>query len=133
MARQECDIKMPASQTNPNSISEYIARFSPEIQAALNALADTIRAAAPGAQEKLSYGMPAFFQDGALVYFGMHTKHIGFYPTPEAISAFAEELRAYKTSKGAVQFPLGQPIPLELVRKIVLHRVSMNRAAKARS
>ena len=107
MARQECDIKMPASQTNPNSISEYIARFSPEIQAALNALADAIRAAAPGAQEKLSYGMPAFFQDGALVYFAMHTKHIGFYPTPEAISAFAEELRAYKTSKGAVQFPLG--------------------------
>lgn len=122
---------MPASQTNPNSISEYIPRFSPEIQAVLNALADTIRAAAPGAQEKLSYGMPAFFQDGVLVYFAMHSKHIGFYPTPEAVSAFAEELRAYKTSKGAVQFPLGQPIPLELVRKIVLHRVSMNRAAKA--
>jgi len=124
---------MPASQTNPNSVSEYIARFSPEIQAALNALTDAIRAAAPGAQEKLSYGMPAFFQDGVLVYFAMHSKHIGFYPTPEAVSAFAEELRAYKTSKGAVQFPLGQPIPLELVRKIVLHRVSMNRAAKARS
>ncbi|HPY33243.1 MAG TPA: DUF1801 domain-containing protein [Anaerolineaceae bacterium] len=122
---------MPASQTNPNSVSEYIARFSPEIQAALNALTDAIRAAAPGAQEKLSYGMPAFFQDGVLVYFAMHSKHIGFYPTPEAVSAFAEELRAYKTSKGAVQFPLGQPIPLELVRKIVLHRVSMNRAAKA--
>lgn len=115
----------------PNSVSEYIARFSPEIQAALNALTDAIRAAAPGAQEKLSYGMPAFFQDGVLVYFAMHSKHIGFYPTPEAVSAFAEELRAYKTSKGAVQFPLGQPIPLELVRKIVLHRVSMNRAAKA--
>jgi len=124
---------MPASQTNPNSVSEYIARFSPEIQAALNALTDAIRAAAPGAQEKLSYGMPAFFQDGVLVYFAMHSKHIGFYPTPEAVSAFAEKLRAYKTSKGAVQFPLGQPIPLELVRKIVLHRVSMNRAAKARS
>ncbi|HOG58800.1 MAG TPA: DUF1801 domain-containing protein [Anaerolineaceae bacterium] len=122
---------MPASQTNPNSVSEYIARFSPEIQAALNALTDAIRAAAPGAQEKLSYGMPAFFQDGVLVYFAMHSKHIGFYPTPEAVSAFAEKLRAYKTSKGAVQFPLGQPIPLELVRKIVLHRVSMNRAAKA--
>ncbi len=97
----------------------------------MNALTDAIRAAAPGAQEKLSYGMPAFFQDGVLVYFAMHSKHIGFYPTPEAVSAFAEELRAYKTSKGAVQFPLGQPIPLELVRKIVLHRVSMNRAAKA--
>lgn len=124
---------MPALQNNPNSVSEYIARFLPEIQAALNALADTIRAAAPGAQEKLSYGMPAFFQEGVLVYFAMHSKHIGFYPTPEAVSAFAEELRAYKTSKGAVQFPLGQPIPLELVRKIVLHRVSMNRAAKARS
>lgn len=97
----------------------------------MNALTDAIRAAAPGAQEKLSYGMPAFFQDGVLVYFAMHSKHIGFYPTPEAVSAFAEKLRAYKTSKGAVQFPLGQPIPLELVRKIVLHRVSMNRAAKA--
>ena len=122
---------MPASQTNPNSISEYIPRFSPEIQAVLNALADTIRAAAPGAQERLSYGMPAVCQDGVLVYFAMHSEHIGFYPTPEAVSAVAEELRAYKTSRGAVQFPLGQPIPLELVRKIVLHRVSMNRAAKA--
>lgn len=133
MARQECDIKMPASQTNPNSISEYIPRFSPEIQAVLNALADTIRAAAPGAQERLSYGMPSFFQEGVLVYFAMQTKHIGFYPTPEALSAFAEELRAYKTSKGAVKFPLEQPIPLELVRKIVLHRISMNRAAKTRN
>ena len=84
----------------------------------MNALTDAIRAAAPGAQEKLSYGMPAFFQDGALVYFAMHTKHIGFYPTPEAISAFAEELRAYKTSKGAVQFPFNKPLPLPLITEI---------------
>ncbi len=75
--------------------------------------------------------MPAFFLDGILVYFALQSRHIGFYPTPEAISFFADDLRIYKTSKGAVQFPLDKPLPLELVQKIVLHRIETNRHAKA--
>ncbi|HOE35299.1 MAG: hypothetical protein GX415_04500 [Chloroflexi bacterium] len=121
---------MKPAQMTPRSISEYIAAFPADKQTLLNTLADTIRAAAPGAQERISYGMPAFFLDGILVYFALQARHIGFYPTPEAISFFAEDLRAYKTSKGAIQFPLDAPLPLELIRKIVAHRVQTNRAAK---
>jgi len=119
------------TQAFPRTISEYIASFPEEKQSLLNALANSIRAAAPGAQEKISYGMPAFFLDGILVYFALQSRHIGFYPTPEAISFFADDLRIYKTSKGAVQFPLDKPLPLELVQKIVLHRIETNRHAKA--
>lgn len=75
--------------------------------------------------------MPAFFLEGILVYFALQTRHVGFYPTPEAVLFFAEELQGYKTSKGAVQFPLDQAMPFELIQKIVRHRIEMNRAANA--
>jgi len=122
---------MQTSPEAPRTIDEYIAAFPPEKQAVLNAFLEAVRSAAPGAQEKLSYGMPAFFLDGILVYVGMQKRHVGFYPTPEAVAFFAEELRDYKSSKGAVQFPLDRPIPFDLVRNIVRHRIEMNRAAKS--
>ena len=122
---------MQTSPEAPRTIDEYIATFPPEKQAVLNAFLEAVRSAAPGAQEKLSYGMPAFFLDGILVYVGMQKRHVGFYPTPEAVAFFAEELRDYKSSKGAVQFPLDRPIPFDLVRNIVRHRIEMNRAAKS--
>jgi uncharacterized protein YdhG (YjbR/CyaY superfamily) len=122
---------MQTSPEAPRTIDEYIATFPPVKQAVLNAFLEAVRSAAPGAQEKLSYGMPAFFLDGILVYVGMQKRHVGFYPTPEAVAFFAEELRDYKSSKGAVQFPLDRPIPFDLVRNIVRHRIEMNRAAKS--
>ncbi|MEL7645428.1 MAG: DUF1801 domain-containing protein [Anaerolineaceae bacterium] len=122
---------MQTSPEAPRTIDEYIAAFPPEKQAVLNAFLEAVRSAAPDAQEKLSYGMPAFFLDGILVYVGMQKRHVGFYPTPEAVAFFAEELRDYKSSKGAVQFPLDRPIPFDLVRNIVRHRIEMNRAAKS--
>jgi len=124
---------MITAQDAPKTIGEYTAALPPEKQAVLNAFLDAIRAAAPGAQEKLSYGMPAFFLDGILVYVGMQKRHVGFYPTPEAVAFFAEELRGNKSSKGAVQFPLDQPLPFDLIQKIVKHRIEMNRAEKAAS
>ncbi|MFZ3070395.1 MAG: DUF1801 domain-containing protein [Anaerolineaceae bacterium] len=110
----------------PKTISAYIASFPPERQALLNALADAIRQIAPEAEERIAYQMPAFYFNGPLVYFAMHKKHIGFYPTPEGMEAFAQELSEYQTSKGAIQFPVNKPLPLELIKKIVALRLSQN-------
>lgn len=116
------------------SIDAYIAAFPAEIQGLLEELRATIRAAAPDASEKISYQMPTFAQQGNLVHFAVHKQHIGLYPAPSAIEAFREELAAYETSKGAVRFPFGQPLPLDLIGRIVRFRVAENlRAAQAKS
>lgn len=117
------------------SIDEYIATFPEEIRARLEAVRTTIKAAAPEAEECISYQMPAFAQYGNLVYFAAMKKHIGFYPTSSGIAAFQEELVGYASSKGAVQFPYDQPLPLDLISKIVRFRVAENlskAAAKVR-
>jgi uncharacterized protein YdhG (YjbR/CyaY superfamily) len=111
------------------SIDEYIASFPPDIQARLEAMRATIRAAAPDAEEKISYQMPTFFLKGNLVHFAAFKQHIGFYPAPRGIEAFKDQLSKYKGSKGAVQFPLDQPLPLDLVSRIVRFRVAENLAA----
>ena len=117
---------MDGKKTGFASIDEYIASFPEDIQAILQELRATIKAAAPDAQEKISYQMPTFTLKGNLVHFAAHKDHIGFYPTPSGIEAFQQELAAYKYSKGAVQFPLGEPLPLDLIRRIVAFRVDEN-------
>ncbi len=112
------------------SVDEYISRFPAEVQSIMNQIRAVIMEAAPQAQERISYGMPGFYQNGMLVWFGGHTNHIGFYPTGEGVEVFKRELAAYKTSKGAVQLPLDQPMPYELIRKIVKYRVEMNTKKK---
>ncbi len=109
-----------------NSIDAYIASFPAEIQSQLQAIRAVIRAAAPGAEEKISYQMPTFTLKGNLVHFAAYKNHIGFYPTPSAIQAFQAELSIYKGAKGSVQFPIDQPLPLELISKIVAYRVAEN-------
>lgn len=106
-----------------SSIDEYIAKFPADIQLLLNQMRTTIRKAAPDASEKISYQMPTFFLKGNLVHFAALKNHIGFYPTPSAIIAFEKELTMYISSKGAVQFPLNEPLPLDLVTKMVTFRV----------
>jgi uncharacterized protein YdhG (YjbR/CyaY superfamily) len=96
------------------------------VQTLLIALRATIRSAAPDATEKMSYQMPTFYLNGNLVHFAAFRKHIGFYPAPNAIVAFQEELKRYKTSKGAVQFPIDKPLPLDLITRIVAFRVEEN-------
>lgn len=105
------------------NIDEYINGFPPEIQKLLTAMRKTIQKAAPAAEEKISYGMPTFTLNGNLVHFAAFKEHIGFYPTPNGIDSFKKELSKFKSSKGAVQFPFGQPLPLELVTKIVKFRI----------
>ncbi|WP_153797250.1 iron chaperone [Foetidibacter luteolus] len=110
------------------NVDEYIAGFSPGIQLLLQQLRQTIKAAAPGAEETISYQMPAYKLRGMLVYFACYENHIGFYPTPSGIEAFKKELSRYKSAKGSVQFPLNEPLPLALVTKIVKFRVKENAA-----
>jgi len=108
------------------SIDEYIAAFPEEIQKILEELRAIIKAAAPEAQEKISYQMPAFALKGNLVYFAAYKKHIGFYPTSSGIQAFKNELSPYEGAKGTVRFPIDKPLPLDLIRKIVKFRVTEN-------
>lgn len=117
---------MDANTAPFSSIDAYIASFPAHVQAILTTLRTTIRAAAPDAEEKISYGMPTFSLKGNLVHFAAHTNHIGFYPTPSGIAAFQDELAAYKGAKGSVQFPLEQPLPLDLIQRIVQFRVAEN-------
>lgn len=112
-----------------SSIDAYIATFPEEIQTRLHAMRVTIRAAAPDAEETISYQMPTFRLKGNLVHFAAFTNHIGFYPAPSGIAAFREALARYKGAKGSVQFPLNEPLPLELVAAITRFRVAENLAA----
>ena len=119
---------MDSLQTPVTSIDEYIAQFPPEIQKLLGQMRSTIRKAAPAASEKISYRLATFYLQGNLVHFGAFKNHIGFYPTPSGIEPFMAELAGYATSKGAINFPLNQPLPLELVAKITRQRVAENLA-----
>ncbi len=117
-------------ETLYKTIDEYIKTFPAEIQITLDKMRQTIRKAAPKAVEVISYQMPAFKLNGILVYFAAHKNHIGFYPTSSGIETFKKELSSYKSSKGAVQFPLDKPIPFDLVEKIVKFRARENLAKK---
>ncbi len=117
---------MKPARLTPATIDEYITGFPVEVQAMLEKLRQTIRTAAPDATEKISYRIPTFYLNGNLVHFAAFKHHIGFYPTSSGVSAFQDELSKYKTSKGAIQFPLDKPLPLELVKKIVGFRVTEN-------
>ncbi len=108
------------------SIDEYVATFPKDIQKILEELRATIKAAAPDAEEKISYQMPTFALKGNLVHFAAWKKHIGFYPTSSGTQAFKQELSIFEGAKGSVQFPVDKPLPLELISKIVKFRVAEN-------
>ena len=117
---------MEEGKTTYQSIDEYISQFPSEIQELLQNIRRITREAAPDATEKISYQMPTFYLHGNLVHFAAFKHHIGFYPTPEGIEAFKEELSQYKGAKGSVQFPLDKPMPYDLISKIVKARVEEN-------
>ena len=117
---------METKTTLPKNVDEYILAFPKEVQRLLEELRATIKKAAPGAEEVISYQMPAFKFHGMLVYFAGYKNHIGFYPTPSGIEAFRKELSVYKGAKGSVQFPINSPLPSNLISKIVKYRVREN-------
>lgn len=110
------------------TIDEYIATFPTEVQNVLQEMRQTIRDSAPEAEETISYNMPAFKQNGILVWFAAFKNHIGFYPKVSALEVFKEKLTSFEVSKGTVRFPLNEPIPYDLVMEIVRFRVKENLA-----
>jgi len=114
-----------------HTIDEYIARFPAEIQAVLQEIRATIHTAAPAATETISYQMPAFAQQDVLVHFAAWKTHIGLYPPIAADAPFKAELARYEGPKGNLQFPLAEPMPLDLIRRIVQFRVQENIARAA--
>jgi uncharacterized protein YdhG (YjbR/CyaY superfamily) len=122
---------MDSQKAGFNSIDEYIATFPKDVQKILQQVRETIHTAAPDATEKISYQMPTFYLDGNLVHFAAFKNHIGFYPAPQGIEAFKEELSKYEGAKGSVQFPLDQPMPLKLITRIVQYRAEGNRQKAA--
>ena len=109
-----------------NDVDKYISQYPENIQQLLNDIRNAIRDEAPEAQECISYGIPTFKLNGNLVHFAAAKKHIGFYPAPSGISKFEAEIAKYKYAKGSVQFPIDEPLPLDLVRRIVKFRVEEN-------
>jgi uncharacterized protein YdhG (YjbR/CyaY superfamily) len=110
------------SLIKPIDIDAYTAGFPPDIQKILQKIRQTIQKAAPSASEVISYGIPTFKLNGNLVHFAAFKNHIGFYPTPSGLQAFANELKQFKTAKGSIQFPLKEPFPYSLISKMVKFR-----------
>lgn len=119
-------------QSKINTIDDYIAQFPAEVQAKLQQLRQTIQAAAPEASEKISYQMPTFYFDGNLVHFAAYKTHIGFYPTPSGMRQLTPELERYRSGKATLRFPLNEPLPLDLITKVVQFRVEQNRTRQAK-
>jgi uncharacterized protein YdhG (YjbR/CyaY superfamily) len=115
---------MNKSNLKFRDIDDYHSSCPANIRKILEQLRQTIKQAAPKATETISYGMPAFRQNKVLVYYAVHKEHIGFYPTPNPMVHFKQELKKYSTSKGAIQFPIHKPLPLALIKKIVKFRVA---------
>jgi uncharacterized protein YdhG (YjbR/CyaY superfamily) len=118
---------MAINREAAKDIDDYIQRHPEPVQELLQKMRLTIQKAAPEATEKISYAIPTFFLNGSLVHFAAFRNHIGFYPTGSGIAAFQKELSKYKSSKGAVQFPLGSPLPPGLVSRMVKFRVRQSR------
>src|SRR5512147_1043370 len=121
---------MAATRRHFETIDEYISTFPEDVQSILNQLRQAVKETAPEAEETINYQMPTFTLNGNLVHFAAFRNHIGFYPTPSGIEAFKRELAPYKMAKGSVQFPIDQPLPLPLIRRIVEYRVQENLTRK---
>jgi uncharacterized protein YdhG (YjbR/CyaY superfamily) len=121
-----------ANRSAPETIDEYIAAFPPDVQSILEKIRLTIRKAAPKADEKISYKMPAFALDGDLIYFAAFKKHIGVFPPVRGDKKLSKELSRYRGEKGNLKFPLDEPIPYELITRVVKFRLKEH-AEKARS
>lgn len=117
--------------TPPPDIDAYIAGFPPEVQAVLQRIRATVRAAAPDAQEKISYRIPAFFQGGVLVYFAAFKKHIGLFPPVQGDVRLERAVAKYAGEKGNLRFPLDEPMPYALIERIVVWRLKRNFAKPA--
>lgn len=109
-----------------NEVDKYIDQFPAEIQKRLIKIRSLLKKLMPDSEERIGYGMPAYYKNGPLVYFAAFKNHIGFYPTALGVAAFESELLEYKHNKGSVQFPNNKPLPLDLIKKIAIYRYKEN-------
>lgn len=124
---------MPRAKKQINTVDDYIGTFPKDVTKLLEKIRTTIKKSAPKAEEKISWQMPAYFQNGILMLYAAHAHHIGLYALPGAIKAFKKELKEYEVSKGTIQFPFNRPLPLGLIGKIAKYRVKENeKKAKAK-
>jgi uncharacterized protein YdhG (YjbR/CyaY superfamily) len=114
------------TDTKPRDVDAYIAAAPNAAQPMLRQIRQAIKSAAPKAEEKISYGMPYYSYHGRLVYFGFHTNHVGLYVLGRAKDLYAQELKPYMTSRSTARFPIGEPLPLTLIKKLVKERVKEN-------
>ena len=121
---------MKAKQKSAQNIDEYIAGFPNKVQRILQKIRITIRKSAPSAGEAIKYQIPTFTMNGNLVHFGGFKSHIGFFPTASGVAAFEKELQRYKHANGSIQFPLDEPMPIDLITRIVKFRVTQNAEKK---
>lgn len=115
-----------------DTVDQYIASFPESGRGILMAVRQIVREVAPDAQESISYKMPTYKLNGPLVYFALYEKHLGFYPTPDGVTAFESELKPFRQGKGSVQFPLNHPIPFDLIRRMIVQRVAENSKKKTK-
>jgi uncharacterized protein YdhG (YjbR/CyaY superfamily) len=108
------------------NVDEYLQTFPPSVRTTLSKIRRTIQAAAPGAEEKISYGIPGYQYKGMLIYFAGFKNHVSVYPAPRTAEPFKKLLAAYKGGKGTVQFPLDKTVPLTLIKKMVQYRIKIN-------
>jgi uncharacterized protein YdhG (YjbR/CyaY superfamily) len=116
----------------PRDIDEYIAAFPPHIQFVLQNIRATLQQAIPGAQERISYQMPAFALDGIVIFFAAFKKHIGVYPPVQADEQLSRDIARYRGEKGNFKFPLDEPIPYDLIARIAQARAKEHREQAAR-
>ncbi|MCU0510860.1 MAG: DUF1801 domain-containing protein [Anaerolineae bacterium] len=112
------------------SVDEYIASFPEETQAELIKIRALIRETLPEAEERISYGIPGYYQNGQVIFFAGFARHISVYPAPDSVEEFKEDLDKYQKGKGTFQFPLGQPIPYDLIRRTAEYRLAQNLSKK---
>jgi len=117
---------MASKNVSGDLIDEYIAQFPPEVREKLKKLRNVIKEVVPDVEEKISYRMPAYALNGPLVYFAAFKDHISLFPTGSPLEGFGEDLSRYRTSKGTLQFPLGEPMPYDLISRIVKFRAAEN-------
>lgn len=122
---------MKSGMATAQNIDSYIAEYPAKVQASLKKLRKLIKQMVPDASEAIKYGMPTFVLQGNLVHFAAYQHHIGFYPTPGVIVHFEKELKDYKTSKGAIQFPIDEPLPFELISSMVQYRLKLHQESLA--
>jgi uncharacterized protein YdhG (YjbR/CyaY superfamily) len=121
---------MGGSPRAPKDIDEYIAGFPKDVQAKLLQVRATIRKAAPDAEEGISYAIPVFRQNGNLIYFAGAKNHIGVYPVPKGTKLFQKELAPYRAHNSTVRLPLGRPVPVRLLTRMVKYRLKEQLAKK---